>query len=273
MYYSAQLKMKKINIFLFAALCFIAVNSFSQIGNSVETFPDNVGGKDEFKRVFEQELSFPEKALKEKLERKAVLNFTVKKDSTISDIKVTASGSAEIDEEAVRLLKLYQWIPAVKDGHYITSAWSVTFNFDPKKYDKICRERRFIKFRFIPGTKVDSSEIVYKTPDLMPAYQKGDYALQDFIKENLEYPRQAQLSNIQGKVVLRFVIEPSGLPTNICVDKHVGGGCDEEAIRVLQLIKWYPGKKENKFVRVQMTYPFYFILNDEFRDNSGGEQK
>jgi protein TonB len=104
-------------------------------------------------------------------------------------------------------------------------------------------------------------------------YQKGNYALQDFIKDNLEYPKQAQISNIQGIVVLQFVVEPSGLVTNIGVSKTVGGGCDQEAIRVLQMIKWYPAKKNGKLVRSQMTFPFYFVLNDEFRDNSGGEQK
>ena len=79
--------------------------------------------------------------------------------------------------------------------------------------------------------------------------------------------------SIQGTVVLRFVVEPSGLVTNIGIAKAVGGGCDQEAIRVLQMIKWYPAKKNEKLVRAQMTFPFYFILNDEFRDNSGGEQK
>jgi protein TonB len=74
-------------------------------------------------------------------------------------------------------------------------------------------------------------------------------------------------------VVLRFVVEPSGLMTNIGVKNYVGGGCEEEAIRVLQLIKWYPAKKNDQLVRVEMTYPFYFILNDEFKDNSLGEQK
>ena len=107
----------------------------------------------------------------------------------------------------------------------------------------------------------------------MPAYEKGNFALQDFIKENLEYPRQAQLSNIQGTVVLSFIVEPSGLMTNIGVRNSVGGGCNEEAVRVLQLIKWYPGKHNEKLSRIKMTFPFYFILNEEFKDNSSGEQK
>jgi protein TonB len=121
--------------------------------------------------------------------------------------------------------------------------------------------------------KLDSTSNVYTVPEQFPMYPKGNYALQDFIKENLEYPRQAKLSNIQGTVLLRFVVEPSGLMTNIGIVKSIGGGCDQEALRILQMIGWYPGKVNEKLARVQMTFPFYFILNEDFKDNSSGEQK
>ncbi len=265
--------MKKNILFLFLFLSFCSTDSFAQTGFNVDILPTNIGGKAEFKRVFEQELVFPESAIKEKNERKVTIGFVVMKDSTINSIKISTSGSQDIDAEALRIFKLFQWVPAVKDGQYVSAKWSVTFNFEPGKYSKICRERSFQKFNYLPGLKIDTSGIVYKNPDQLPMYQKGNYALQDFIKENLEYPKQAQLSNIQGTVVLRFVVEPSGLVTNIGIAKTVGGGCDQEAIRVLQMIKWYPARKADKLVRTQMTFPFYFILNDEFRDNSGGEQK
>ncbi len=260
------------NIFILF-LFFLSYTCSSQKGVSVDVLPTNIGGKAEFKRVFEQELIFPESTLKEKTVKKVTINFIAMKDSTVTQYKISESGGADIDAEAIRIFKLFQWVPAIKDGKFVSSNWSATFNFDPGRYPKICRERGFQKFTYLTEAKIDSSAIIYKNPDQLPMYQKGNYALQDFIKENLEYPKQAQLSNIQGTVVLRFVVEPSGLVTNIGTEKTIGGGCEQEAIRVLQLIKWYPGKKDNKFVRAQMTFPFYFILNDEFRDNSGGEQK
>lgn len=262
--------MKKIRI---ALLFLISANSFAQTGFNVDVLPGNIGGKSEFKRVFEQELVYPESSLKEKIAKKVTISFVIMKDSSVTQLKISESGTPEIDKEAMRIFKLFQWVPAIKDGQYVSANWSETFIFDPGKYAKICRERGFQKFNYLSDATVDSSGIIYKNPEQLPMYPKGNYALQDFIKENLEYPRQAQVSNIQGTVVLRFIVEPSGLITNIGVEKTVGGGCDQEAIRVLQMIKWFPGKKENKFVRVQMTFPFYFILNDEFRDNSGGEQK
>lgn len=249
------------------------VSGFAQTSFNIDVFPTNIGGKAELKRVFEEQLIYPEHLLKEKTVSKVTFNFVVRTDSSVTDMKIISSGRSEIDAEALRIFKLLQWVPAIKSNQNVGINWSVIFVFDPQKYAKICRSRGFAKPPSYAGTKIDSSATIYKFPDQMPMYQKGVHALQDFIKENLEYPKQAQLANLQGVVVLRFITEPSGLITNIGIEKSVGGGCDQEAIRVLQLIKWYPGKKNDKFVRVQMTFPFYFILNDEFRDNSGGEQK
>ena len=265
--------MKKCKWTILIAMLLIASIQYGQIAFTVDAFPSNVGGKSEFKRVFEQELMYPEQLLKDKTVRKAIINFTLLKDSAVTNIKLTSTGEPLLDAEAMRIFKLYQWVPAIKEGKYVSALWSATFEFDPKRYSKICRERGYQKMSYLPDETVDTSGIVYKDPDQLPMYQKGVYALQDFIKENLEYPRQAQLANIQGTVMLRFVVEPSGLVTNIGVEQSVGGGCDQEAIRVLELIRWYPGKKNDKLARIQMSFPFYFILNNEFRDNSGSEQK
>jgi TonB family protein len=265
--------MKKITIVASMLLLLIVGNTKAQIGFTVDVLPTNVGGKAEFKRVFEQELIYPKKALDNKYYEKVTITFDIKKDSSISNVKIDQRGDKEIDAEALRLFHLYQWVPAVKDGQFVDASWTATFDFDPTKYAKICKNRGYVKFKYLENEKLDSSATVYKTGVQMPAYQKGNFALQDFIKENLEYPRQAQVSNIQGTVMLSFVVEPSGLMTNIGIAKSVGGGCDQEAIRVLQMLKWYPGKYDGKLARVKMTFPVYFILNEEFKDNSAGEQK
>jgi TonB family protein len=255
-------------------LLLFGLNSMAQQGGfNVESFPTNIGGKEEFKRVFEQELVYPEKALKNGYYEKVTINFNVNKDSSVSNIQLAMHGDKEIDAEAIRIFRLYKWIPAVKEGQYVSAPWSVTFDFDPKKYPKLCKRRGYDKIKYLENEKVDTSMTIYTSDIQLPVYEKGNYALQDFIKENLEYPRQAQVSNIQGTVLLSFVVEPSGMMTNIGIERSVGGGCDQEAIRVLQLIKWYPGKHREQLARVKMTFPVYFILNEDFKDNSAGEQK
>lgn len=271
--YKNKFPMKRSVFIPLIILAFLSLQSYSQIGYSVDVFPTNIGGKSEFKRVFEQELIYPADPLKKNIGGKVNIRFTIMKDSSVTNVKAVTSGNAALDAEALRLFSLYQWVPAIKDGQYVSTNWSVVFDFEPSKYAKICKARGFTKFKYLPKMSIDSTGTLYKYVDQIPMYQKGTFALQDFIKENLEYPRQAQISNIQGTVILRFVVEPSGLVTNIGVQKSVGGGCDQEAERVLQMIKWYPGKKDGKLVRTQMTYPFYFILNEDFKDNSAGEQK
>jgi TonB family protein len=263
--------MKKI---LFNSFFLIAVNCtvFSQTLTDADA-PSNVGGKNEFKRVFEQELIYPKAALAKKVSGKVTIHFTVNKDSTASDVKVTESPSPEIEKEALRIFKLYQWVPARRGNATLTATHNVTFNFDSDKYAKITRERGFKQFKYLPKMKIDSSFVVRKTAEQMPMYPTGTFALQDFIKQNLEYPRQAQIANIQGTVMVRFVVEPSGLPTNIGLETSIGGGCDQEAIRIIEMIKWYPAKNDDTLVRAQMKFPIYFILNEDFKDNSAGEQK
>ncbi|MCW3085254.1 MAG: TonB family protein [Bacteroidetes bacterium] len=286
--------MKKI-IFLSLILAGFAGNGMAQTSFNVESLPTNVGGKPEFKRMFEQELVYPKNALAHNVDGKVTISFTIKKDSSTADVVITESpaitlqsnpdklaqpamiaamkSAKELEAEALRLFKFYEWVPAVKSGAYVSTKWNVTFDFESGKYDKICKERGFKQVKYLPKMQVDSSFKVYTVADQMPMYQKGNFALQDFIKANLEYPRQAQLSNIQGTVMLSFTVEPSGLPTNIGVIKSVGGGCDQEAIRIIEMIKWYPAKIGDKLVRGRMTFPIYFVLNDDFKDNSAGEQK
>ena len=265
--------MKRKYVFAFMFFALISGSIFAQVGFNVDVLPSNVGGKLEFKRVFEQEVMYPEMELKDKIGGKVTFEFLVKKDSSIAEVKITQHQTPSLDAEAQRLFNLFQWVPAMKGGQFVTTYCNASFDFNPDKYAKICKERGFKRYEYLPTAKVDSTIKIYMYPDQSPMYPKGNYALQDFIKANLEYPRQAQLANIQGTVTLRFVVEPTGLVTNIGVAKSVVGGCDQEAIRILEMIKWYPGKVKDKWARVEMTMPFYFILNEDFKDNSTGEQK
>ena len=119
----------------------IANVTYGQSALLADTPPSNVGGKGEFKRVFEQELMYPEKLLADKTIRKVTINFKINRDSSVTDLKTISSGEQYIDAEAKRIFKLYQWVPSVKDGKNVTTNWSTTFEFDPKKYAKICKQR------------------------------------------------------------------------------------------------------------------------------------
>jgi protein TonB len=71
----------------------------------------------------------------------------------------------------------------------------------------------------------------------------------------------ARESSIQGTVYVTFVVERDGSVTDVRVLRGIGGGCDEEAIRVIKAMpKWNPGKQRGKPVRVQFNMPIKFTL-------------
>ncbi|BDD11569.1 protein TonB (plasmid) [Fulvitalea axinellae] len=83
-----------------------------------------------------------------------------------------------------------------------------------------------------------------------------------FVKKNLKYPSQARRMGTEGKVYIQFVVERDGSLTNIKVMKPIGGGCDEEAIRVLKSSpRWNPGKQRGRPVRVRRVIPIVFKLS------------
>lgn len=94
-----------------------------------------------------------------------------------------------------------------------------------------------------------------------PMFPGGDEARMKYLQENIKYPQMARESGIQGTVYVTFVVEPSGSISNIKILRGIGGGCDEEAIRVVnQMPKWVPGKQRGKSVRVQFNMPIRFVL-------------
>ena len=95
----------------------------------------------------------------------------------------------------------------------------------------------------------------------MPQYIGGDKARIEFLKENIKYPLEALNKKIQGSVYVTFVINEDGSLSNIKILKGIGGGCDEEVLRVVKLMpNWKPGKQKGKPVMVQFNMPVKFTL-------------
>ena len=86
-------------------------------------------------------------------------------------------------------------------------------------------------------------------------------SLLKWIANHIEYPQSALDNNIQGKVVLRFVVEKDGSIGDVIVARKVDPALDKEAIRVLKSMpKWTPGKQRGKPVRSYFTLPVAFVL-------------
>ena len=115
----------------------------------------------------------------------------------------------------------------------------------------------------IPEIKEEQAEeIPVFVAETMPSFQGGDLnTFRNWVQQRLVYPRMAQENNVQGRVVLKFVIERDGSLTNIEEMASPDKSLAEEAIRILkQSPKWTPGKQRNRAVRVAYVLPIEFRL-------------
>lgn len=83
----------------------------------------------------------------------------------------------------------------------------------------------------------------------------------DLLFNHITYPPEAKKQRIQGVVYAKYVVRTDGSLTNIRVERGIGGGCDEEVLRFINLLpKYTPGYQDGKAVPVQVTLPVKFRL-------------
>jgi len=102
---------------------------------------------------------------------------------------------------------------------------------------------------------------VFVALEVQPTFPGGMDKFYKYLSKSIRYPAMAQENNIQGKVFLSFIIEKNGSLTDIKVERKLGYGTDEEAVRVLAASpKWVAGVQNGKFVRVKYNIPINFAM-------------
>ena len=101
----------------------------------------------------------------------------------------------------------------------------------------------------------------FKEVDQLPEYPGGQTAMYQFMAENLKYPSAAREKGIEGTVVVSYIVNVDGSISNPEILRGIGGGCDEEAIRIVKAFPtWSPGIKDGKKVRTEMRLPIRYKL-------------
>ena len=108
----------------------------------------------------------------------------------------------------------------------------------------------------------DIEDNIFTFVEKNASFPGGDVARLQYLKENIRFPVLAVESGIQGTVYVTFVVEKDGSISHVELVRGIGGGCDEEAIRVIKnMPKWNPGEQRTLPVRVQINIPIKFKLN------------
>jgi TonB family protein len=92
----------------------------------------------------------------------------------------------------------------------------------------------------------------------IPKYHGGKEAYLKFIKDNVIYPEQARIHKIEGFVFLVYTVLNTGEIVEVEVSKGIGYGCDEEAMRVIRLLKYEPAHNRGIRMKVQMKTKLHF---------------
>ena len=112
-----------------------------------------------------------------------------------------------------------------------------------------------------PAPKPEVSNKVFDVVEEMPSFPGGQGALMSFLSSNIKYPVVAQENDVQGRVIVGFVVERDGSITDVKVMRSVDPSLDREAQRVVRAMpRWKPGKQNGSAVRVKYTVPVVFRL-------------
>ncbi len=206
-----------------------------------EDFPTFQGEKfTSFSNWVISQLKYPAEAVAKGIQGRVQVNYTVESDGTLSNIKFLYTPDPLLGDALVKAVQSSpKWEPTKNPAFAepFTSTVSIKFELP----DKILPNDVFV--------------IVEK----MPMFPGGDVELLKFISEHAQYPAEAKASNIQGRVILNFIVNTNGKVENIKVLKGVHPLLDAEAVRVVGLLPdFIPGTQGGKPMNVyyQVFVPF-----------------
>ena len=107
-----------------------------------------------------------------------------------------------------------------------------------------------------------SEDEIFKSVEQMPLFPGGDAALMEHLDSHIQYPPEAKKNNIQGRVVVQFVVDKTGEIGEVKVVRSVDKDLDKEAVRIIKTLpKFIPGRQNGRAVAVWYTLPVTFKLS------------
>ena len=250
------------------ALLFALLLLYSMLHAQTEGTCVATGGKAALDRLFEQELHYPAVANEAGIKGEVVVTVHLDPQGNVRDLAVGRPLSPECDAEALRLVRMVLWRPATSGETCSGKEHYLAVPFDPTRY------RKWMKARHEQAGEVfqlatDSSMAVRSTRELdqqvSPAIPNGMQGLPAYIGREMRYPPEAFRYSLDGTVKLEFVVEPTGSLSNMHAVQDVGGGCTDEAMRLMHRIAWRPGVRDGQRVRSILQVSIRFDLPKEMR--------
>lgn len=239
------------------------------LGEPIVRFPlpkgtKAVDGINSFYKYLGNTVKYPSLAAENKVQGNLVVTFKVI-DRKTTDIKIETKLGSGCDEEMIKRIGAYKE-GALKDGNYsLKVAFMLQGSSAPFLNQKAENKANFISLNTISivGYPYEPDEVhSFVSLENPPKFPGGIEDFYKFLGDNIKYPEEAAKQDIQGNVFVSFIVERDGSLNDIKIDRGLGYGTDEEAVRVLKLSpKWEPGTQNGKIVRVKYNLPIKFSLS------------
>lgn len=257
--------MKATRLFLMLAILFMGRPLSAQI-----TAPEPISGKTVTKEYITQNLVYPENDLEQGNSGKVIVGFHVDAQGIASRHEVKSSFSEAASPIALHLVKTILWKPALIGGLPSDYYHEYEVDFNAKSYKRHWKRQERLSVPL--SLEADTTYKIYEYKQLnevaKPYFADGGN-MGKYIAANLKFPHEAKEREIQGTVRLSFVVETDGSVSNIVIVNSVGGGCDNEAIRLLQGTIWTPAEKNGKYVRSTNMQDITFSIGSRnFQDGN-----
>ena len=234
------------------------------------TAPEPIAGHEVIADYITRTLVYPEADLEQGNSGKVIVGMHIDSQGVASDYTIKSSFSEAASPIALHLVKTILWKPATNIGIPIDYNYEYEVNFSAKSYKRYWKRH---ERPVVPLTlDADTSYKIYERRQLeevaRPYFADGSN-MGKYIINNMQFPTEAKEREIQGTVRLSFVVETDGSVSNIVIINSVGGGCDNEAIRLLESTVWLPAEKNGMYVRSSNMQDITFnIGGHNFQDGN-----
>lgn len=232
---------------------------------------------DAFYKYVSRTIKYPAIARDNELQGNTIIKFSVIQ-GEISGISTVYALGLGCDAQAMKAILGYTNFMHVKDGNYtikiafrLPDASSKISNpeiVSPKGYTAL-PEITVVANSNSANATSGTQDKVYDFVSItkQPVFPGGMDKLYKYLAENCRYPEEAMKNNVQGKVFLSFIVETNGELSNVKVERGLGSGTDEEAVRLMENSpNWTPGYSGDLPVRVKYNIPISFNLRNDKAD-------